>query len=219
MKRAVKRGVWERAQTGHLETWVGFARDGSGRSTERARIWRAILEQVEAERPFGPGERVLDIGCGLDTVLDYVPDVIGVTLDSLMARLGELGLTRAARHTAGVFEELPFRDASFDRVFLMNVLDHVRDPEGGLAEVARVLRPGGQLILSVDTFANRKYYQKRLHKWWSRVRGARTKHPWVFSVRDVQRKLERAGFEVGRPGHVPGTKARRTFFQNERCAV
>jgi len=214
--RVVKRKVWERAQTGHLETWVDFARERRARTEERAPVWRAILKEVEAQRPFRSGERVLDIGCGLDTVLDYIPDVFGVTIDSLMAPLAELGLSEVAQHAAGAFEELPFRDASFDRVFLMNVLDHVRKPDAGLAEVARVLRAGGVLVLSVDTFAGRRYREKRLHKWWARVRGARTKHPWVFSIPDIQRQLERAGFEPGRPGHVPGTKDRRTFFTSER---
>ena len=216
MKQAVKRDVWEQAQTGHLETWVGYARTREARSPERARVWEAILKEVEARRPIRSGERLLDIGCGLDSVLDYIPDVFGVTLDSLMARLADLGLTPAARHSAGVFEALPFRDGSFDRVFLMNVLDHVQNPGHGLAEMARVLRPGSQLVLSVDTFAGRKYYEKRFHKWWARVRGARTKHPWVFSVRGVQQRLEQAGFEPSGPGHIPGTKARRSFFTAER---
>lgn len=216
MRQAVKREVWEQAQTGHLETWIGYARDRESRSAERAPVWAAILKEVEAPRPIRSGEWVLDIGCGLDSVLDYMPGVFGVTLDSLMARLAKLGLTRAAQHSAGVFEALPFRDESFDRVFLMNVLDHVQDPGRGLAEMARVLRPGGQLVLSVDTYTGRKYQEKRFHKWFARVRGARTKHPWVFSVRDVQQRLEQAGFEPSAPDHIAGTKARRSFFTAER---
>ncbi len=47
---------------------------------------------------------------------------------------------------------------------------------------------------------------------------ARTKHPWVLSIRDVPPRLERAGFEPSRPGHIPGTQARRSCFQNERRA-
>ena len=182
----------------------------------RATIWRNILEAVQAEAPVKPGEHVLDIGCGLDTVLDYLPEVKGYTLDPLAARLASLGLSSGLRHVSGVFEELPFADRAFDRVFLMNVLDHVRAPLRGIAEIARVLRTGGVLVLSVDTFAGRKYWEKRLHKWWARTRGARTKHPWVFSIPDVEASLRANGLEPGSPTHTSLTKARRTFFVARR---
>lgn len=48
---------------------------------------------------------------------------------------------------------------------------------------------------------------------------ARTKVPWGLSIRDVPPGLERAGFEPGCPGAIPGTQARRSCFQNERCVV
>ena len=155
---------------------------------------------------------MLDIGCGLDTVLDFLPNVEGVTLDSLAARLYVLGLSPAAKHVAGLFEYLPFEDGTFDRVFLMNVLDHVWSPALGLKETARVLKPKGTLVLSVDTFSGRKYWGRRIKKWWTRVRGARTKHPWAFSVKDVFTLLEIAGFEAWGPEHVPGTKQKRSLF-------
>ena len=117
---------------------------------------------------------------------------------------------------AGVFEALPFPDRSFDRVFLMNVLDHVSAPHHGIAEIGRVLRPGGVLVLSVDTYSGRTYYEKRLHKWWGRMRGARTKHPFVFSIPSTERMLRANGFEPRPADHVPGTKARRTFLLAKR---
>lgn len=218
MKRAVSSKVWRRAQTGHLETWLGYSRTGTASDPQRARTWAAIVETVESGAPIKPDERVLDIGCGLDTVLEFLPTVRGYTLDPLAARLASLGLCTTARHVAGVFEDLPFRDGSFDRVFLMNVLDHVRSPSEGLREIARVLRPGGVLVLSVDTFSGRRYQEKRLHKWFARLRGARTKHPWVFSRASVERLLRESGLEPGPPRHVPGTKARRAMILGRRNA-
>ncbi|HAK95697.1 MAG TPA: hypothetical protein DCM87_12040, partial [Planctomycetes bacterium] len=143
MKTSIRPEIWQRAQRGHLQTWVDYARDGMARAGTRAAAWRAILDAAAREAPFRPGERILDIGCGLDTVLDFIPDARGFTLDSLAAALIPLGLSPAARHTAGVFEAMPFASGAFDRVFLMNVLDHVRDPAAGLGEIARVLAPEG----------------------------------------------------------------------------
>lgn len=49
----------------------------------------------------------------------------------------------------GIGEVLPFKDASFDAVFSLSVLEHVRDPFACAAELVRVLRPGGKMICSV----------------------------------------------------------------------
>lgn len=216
MKRAVSSEVWRRAQSGHFETWLGYSQSGVARDPRRAERWQACLEPARREAPIKEGERVLDIGCGLDTVLEFLPEVKGCTLDPLAAHLAPLGLLPSALHVAGVFEALPFSDGAFDRVFLMNVLDHVRSPGAGVREIRRCLRPGGMLVLSVDTFSGRRYWEKRLHKWWARLRGARTKHPWVFSVASVTRMLRESGLEPGVARHIPGTKARRTFLLARR---
>ncbi len=216
MKGAVSRDVWKAAQSCHLETLKKFAEGRVEIDAGRAELWKAILAAADEAAPARPGDAVLDIGCGLDTVLDFVPDVRRFTLDSLMGELRALGLSPGIRHCAGAFEHMPFASESFDRVFLMNVLDHVQAPHAGLAEIARVLRPGGQLVLSVDTYRGRRFYEKRLRKWWDRLRSARTKHPWVFSNDSTRALLGRSGFEPSAPSHIPGTKPRRSFFTATR---
>jgi len=211
-RSSVERGVWEKAQSGHLEVWAGYAENRERQRATRDGVWKSILSKVAAQAPIQPGEKILDIGCGLDTVLDYVEGVRGFTLDSLMHELAAFGLSQGIAHVSGLFERMPFRAGEFDRVFLMNVLDHVQTPRAGLADIARVLRPGGVLVISVDTYQGGRYRQKRLRKWWDRRRGARTKHPWVFSAPEVQRLLRRVGLEPSDPGHVSGSKARRSFL-------
>lgn len=218
MKSSVRWEVWRSAQTGHLETWIGYAAKNRRDAPERRDTWEGILSAVERRAPMRAGERVLDVGGGLDSVLDFLPGARRFALDPLATRLAGLGLSREFANASGRFEEMPFRDASFDRVFLMNVLDHVRVPAEGLREIARVLGPGGTLVLSVDTFAGSRYARKRLHKWWARRRGARTKHPWVFSTDGVERMLRGAGLEPGTPFHAPGTKERRSMFVARRKA-
>ena len=127
MSTVVRRSVWQRAQSGHLESWQEYVRQGGPQAPERRESWVAILSEVEKRIPIRSGEKILDIGCGLDTVLDFVDrDVLGFTVDSLTASLAPLGLSPRAAHTAGALEGLPFRDDAFDRVVLLNVLDHVR---------------------------------------------------------------------------------------------
>jgi len=104
-----------------------------------------------------PGARILDAGGGTGrlaqvlaqsgarlTVADFSHGMLRIAL-----RKGGLGPTRAA------VERLPFSDASFDRVLMVDALHHVYDQGQAAHEMFRVLRPGGRLVIEepdIDTF-------------------------------------------------------------------
>jgi SAM-dependent methyltransferase len=105
-----------------------------------------------------PGPQVLDAGAGQGTMsirLEHLgfevtsTDVSGAAVAVLRERLA--GDVERASVT-----DLPFADASFDGAVLGEVLEHVEEDEAALAEIARVLRPGGTLALSVP--ANPKLF-------------------------------------------------------------
>ena len=99
--------------------------------------------------------RVLDIGCGTGfnlqqlnangltdaTGLDVAPEAIAYCRDR--------GFRRLVR---GDGARLPFRGASFDIVLALDLIEHISDDRAALAEVARVLRPGGTIILFTPAF-------------------------------------------------------------------
>ncbi len=92
-------------------------------------------------------------------------------------------------------EQLPFQSASFDFVACCNVLDHTSNPDVVLAEIYRVLRPGGTFFFDVDTFSwlgllKWHTYTKRAHKKEILV----TTHPYRMLEPDVARRLRSAGF-------------------------
>jgi SAM-dependent methyltransferase len=89
--------------------------------------------------------RVLDVGCGRKpyrNVLSHAIEYVGVDVASSPHLHPGIDFIYDGRI-------LPFGDASFDSVVCTEVLEHCPDPKGILAEIARVLRPGGHLFLTV----------------------------------------------------------------------
>lgn len=101
------------------------------------------------------GRRILDVGCGsgpLSAALrERGADVAGVDTSAAMLALARRRLGEDAElHLADVGDRLPFADGVFDGVVASLVLHYLEDWGPALAELRRVLRPGGRLIASVD---------------------------------------------------------------------
>ncbi len=104
---------------------------------------RSLAREMRRAAPRLKG-RLLDIGCG---VKPYRAMLAGVTHHIGIERPG----TRSRSTVVDCWSDalaLPFADASFDSVLCNEVLEHVTDPARLFAEAARVLKPGGTLVLS-----------------------------------------------------------------------
>jgi ubiquinone/menaquinone biosynthesis C-methylase UbiE len=113
----------------------------------RRRAVRKLLKRYGARSPM------LDAGCGTGLNLASMPPG-SVGLD-LNPRNVALVRQRLPAHAVveGDIEAMPFSDGSFETVLCTEVLEHVPYPETALAEIRRVLRPGGLLIGSVPARA------------------------------------------------------------------
>jgi SAM-dependent methyltransferase len=100
---------------------------------------------------------VLEAGCGVgaQTVIlaanspeaEFISiDVSTESLAEAERKVRERGFANVMFEQADIFD-LPFRSADFDHVFVCFVLEHLRDPEGALRALMRVLKPGGSLTV------------------------------------------------------------------------
>ena len=117
--------------------------------------------------PIHPGEQVLDLGCGfgrhafeayrrgahvvaVDRSTEEVEQV--TSMFRAMAQTGEAPAGTLARAVRADLLALPFPDASFDVVMASEVLEHIPADEIAMAEIARVVRPGGRVAVTVPRF-------------------------------------------------------------------
>jgi SAM-dependent methyltransferase len=97
--------------------------------------------------------RILDIGCGTGTMLRYLSrygDAQGADADEEAVRFCRL---RSAGNVTQLTDaSLPFPDASFDVVTMLDVLEHIDDDVAALGEVRRILRTGGIFVATVPAY-------------------------------------------------------------------
>lgn len=125
----------------------------------RSEINKAVLELVAP----GPAETVLDIGAGMGpgTVLaaETGASVVAVEPTPFMRRIlttRRLANPNRGRITVvdGAAEKLPVPDGQIDALWSVNAMHHWVDPDKAALEIARVLKPGGRVVLVDEDFTN-----------------------------------------------------------------
>jgi 2-polyprenyl-3-methyl-5-hydroxy-6-metoxy-1,4-benzoquinol methylase len=151
------------------------------------------LSEIEALLP-GTG-RILDVGCAYGWFLEAARErgwaTGGVEVEEATARVArEAGLDV----TVGTLGDAGYPDASFDVIGLWDVLEHVPDTDGFLAECRRVLRPGG--ILAVQSPNVRSVMARLMKDDWSWL--LLPHHVYHFTPSSMRRTLAKRGFEIAR---------------------
>lgn len=157
-----------------------------------------------------PGMRVLDLGAGFGrhafatarlgahvVAADLAADEMAQTKGTFAAMYlsGELpdGTTTGCVRADGL--RLPFADRSFDRIIASEVLEHVPDDLGVMAELFRVLRPGGRLAATVPSAVPEQIC------WWLNegyhAPISEGGHVRIYGLPELRTKLAAAGFQTG----------------------
>lgn len=146
----------------------------------RRRLALSLLQEFE---PVG---KVLDVGCGTGAVLAEIQknrDAWGLDFSELALDFGrERGLLNLVHGNA---ESLPFADGEFSAIVTLDTLEHVPDDVKAIAEIARVLEPGGAAIINVPAF-----------RWLWGPHDVALMHFRRYTKNELADKLTAAGLEV-----------------------
>jgi len=172
-------------------------------------FWRNKLRLAHVPRYVANG-RLLDIGCAWGGYLWRMQElgweVHGIELNASAARFAreQLGLDQVR---SGSFADLDYPDATFDVVHMSMVLEHLYDPADALQRINKLLRSGGQFILSVPdiTGFEARFFKDKCYT--LQV----PQHLSHFSPETITQFLQQAGFAVEEILHQ---KAKKDFLQS-----
>lgn len=144
---------------------------------------------------YQPRGRLLDVGCATGTFLRAVRaaggwETYGVEMNQTAARIARERHGLEVR--AGTVEAAAFPAQAFEAVTLWDVLEHLPDPAASLAEIGRILRPGGVLVVRVPNGAS--WDARWFGPYWAGLEPPR--HTYVFTPTTFGKFLRRAAFEV-----------------------
>jgi ubiquinone/menaquinone biosynthesis C-methylase UbiE len=131
--------------------------EGRALSHQSSQAWREV---VEAFIPRTPPPTILDLGAGTGRfvrVLAAVSPALVIAIEpsfSMLTAAVRQGTVATVAYVAGTGEGIPLRDGSCDAAWLSHVFHHVRDRSGCAEELARVVRPGGRVLVR-GTFSDR----------------------------------------------------------------
>ncbi len=182
------------------EEFDRWATEGRDKGMEE-RHWNTAKEAL-ARMPVEAGDVVLDLGCGSG----YAGRALRETYDAgaVYGLDGSPAMARnAASYTAddrvgyvvGEFGSLPFADEAVDHVWSMEAFYYATDPEETLAEVARILRPGGTFYCAVNFYEENHHS----HGWEENVSIDMTR----WSHREYREAFRAAGLSVAEQGTIP----------------
>jgi len=148
---------------------------------------------LDASIPTSERSLLLDLGCGMGgfmaSMKDLGFDVYGADMDlESLQHCNERGFTHCAQMDS---YDLPFADNSFNTVTMFDAIEHVEDDHRAMREVARILKPGGRVAISVPAyqflFANNDLVAQHYRR---------------YNRRTVSELFQQAGLKVERNTHA-----------------
>jgi ubiquinone/menaquinone biosynthesis C-methylase UbiE len=139
-----------------------------------------VLEKFRALAPQWKGGRCLDFGCGGGglsyRLAEHCDSVVGLDLEEDKIAFAKAQADRLNRHNCEFIcypgGDIPLPESSVDSIVCIDVVEHLPTPDRFFAEFRRVLKPGGQLLLSFGPpwrHAHGKHMWAKLPGWWTHL--------------------------------------------------
>lgn len=143
-----------------------------------------------------PGSTVMDLGAASGVIAEQLAkegfQVKGVEYDQ---KLVEDWKSRTRHKNVEIVQgdgrHLPYQDSEFDAAIALEVLEHIPDTEQVLTELARVIKPGGKLVIGVPTAWSERIFYKLNPDF-----AKQADHCHVFTKNFLTKRLEQSGFRV-----------------------
>jgi len=164
----------------------------------RIRMW---IQRLNGLQRFPSRGKLLDVGCGEGTFLQLAKDggwqISGTEVSTYAAKYA--AKVSGADIFCGELPDAGYPKKSFDVVTMWHVLEHVRDPNGYLKEVHRILKLDGLLVIAVpnrnDLVMQIAYRVIKRRKMKLFSKDEREVHLYHFSARTIKAYLDKTGFE------------------------
>ena len=154
------------------------------------------LSAVDAQ----PEEEILDLACGRAIDAFHLAmrgaKVFGLEPSSVMIKKALEWVENPSQHPVilvrALAEKIPFADNSFDKVVCKGAMDHFVDLDATFAELARIIKPSGKLIISIANFESLSCKLGRIFDWlYEKIKGKkRVEHPFWLPPKDHNYKFD-----------------------------
>lgn len=165
------------------------------RGKEQRGNLRTNLDFLAQTSLLKSGDRILEIGCGIGTIVSELAgqgyDVRGTDISRVAIEYGRAKYP-GVRLDVQPAEELPYESGTFDVVLSFDLFEHIARIDLHVAQVHRVLKPGGYYLFQTPNKWSNAIFETLSHKTlkWRRV------HPSLHTPGQLRRRLARHGFET-----------------------
>ena len=165
------------------------------RGKEQRGNLRTNLDFLAQTNLLQPEDKILEIGCGIGTI---VAELAGQGRDIRGTDISQVAIEYGRRKYPGIrlevqpAEELAFEDGAFDAVLSFDLFEHITRIDRHVAEVRRLLKPGGYYLFQTPNKWSNAVFETLNHKTlkWRRV------HPSLHTPGQLRRRLAKHGFET-----------------------
>jgi ubiquinone/menaquinone biosynthesis C-methylase UbiE len=165
------------------------------RGKEQRGNLRTNLDFLAQTNLLKPGDRILEIGCGIGTIVAELAkqsfDIRGTDISQVAIEYGRAKYPGIGLEVQPA-EELPYEDGAFDVVLSFDLFEHIARIDRHVSEVHRVLKPRGYYLFQTPNKWSNAVFETLNHKTlkWRRV------HPSLHTPGQLRRRLAKHGFEV-----------------------